>query len=107
MNRKERRKALCCVLSSKVKAKSFVVVNKLELKEMKTKVMDAALKALPTTGKVLVALSGKNENVAKSTSNLAYAKSISQDYLNVADLLKYDTLVVSEEGLEKLNALAA
>jgi len=107
MNRKERQKALFCVLSAKAKAKTIVVVKKLEVKEIKTSVMDAALSALPIKGKVLVALHEKNENVTKSTSNLKYAKAISTDYLNMADLLKYETLVVSEEGLGTLNALAA
>lgn len=107
MNRKERQRAVFCVLSSKAKDKAIVVVKKLEVKEVKTKTMDNALTALPTKGKVLVALHEKNENVTKSTSNLKYAKTVSMDYLNMHDLLKYETLVISEDGLAKLNALAA
>ena len=107
MNRKERQKALFCVLSAKAKAKSIVVVKKLEMKEIKTSAMDAVMTALPVKGKVLVALHEKNENVTKSTSNLKYAKTVSTDYLNMHDLLKYETLVLSEDGLKTLNALAA
>lgn len=107
MNRKERQKALFCVLSAKVKAKSFVVVNKLEVKEMKTKAMDAIMKSLPLGKTALVALHEKNENVEKSIANLKTVKAISASYLNMADLLKYETLVVSEDGLKQLNALGA
>jgi len=107
MNKKERQKALMCMLSNKAKSKAIVVVKDLKLKEIKTQIMDAALKSLPVTGKVLVALHEKNENASKSTSNLKYAKSIDMNYLNIADLLKYETLLVSEAGLEKLNALSA
>jgi len=107
MNRKERQRALFCVLSAKAKAKSIVVVKKLEMKEIKTSAMDAVMKALPVKWKALVVLHEKNENVTKSTSNLKYAKTISTDYLNMADLLKYETLVLSEDGLKTLNALVA
>lgn len=107
MNRKERQKALFCVLSAKVKAKSFVVVNKIEVKEMKTKAMDAIIKSLPLGKTALVALHERNENVEKSISNLKTVKAIQASYLNMADLLKYETLVVSEDGLKQLNALGA
>jgi len=92
MNKKERQKALMCMLSNKAKSKAIVVVKDLKLKEIKTQIMDAALKSLPVTGKVLVALHEKNENASKSTSNLKYAKSIDMNYLNIADLLKYEIL---------------
>ncbi len=107
MNRKERQKALFCVLSAKAKAKSLVVVNKLEVKEIKTKTMDAIMTALPLGKTALVALHEKNENVERSISNLKTVKAIQASYLNMADLLKYETLVVSEDGLKQLNALAA
>jgi len=107
MNRKERQKALFCVLSAKVKAKSLVVVNKLEVKETKTKAMNVIMTALPLGKTALVALHEKNENVERSISNLKTVKAIQASYLNMADLLKYETLVISEDGLKQLNALAA
>lgn len=107
MNRKERQKALYCVLSSKVAANAFVVVKKLEVKEISTKAMATVMKALPLGKTALVALHEKNENVEKSISNLKTVKVIQSSYLNMADLLKYETLVVSEAGLKTLNALVA
>lgn len=107
MNRKERQKALFCVLSSKVQSNALVVVKKLEVKEIKTKAMNAIMQALPLGKTALVALHERNENVEKSISNLKTVKAIQASYLNMADLLKYETLVVSEEGLKQLNALKA
>lgn len=107
MNRKERQKALFCVLSSKVQNNALVVVKKLEVKEISTKAMNVVMKALPLGKTALVALHEKNENVERSISNLKTVKAIQASYLNMADLLKYETLVVSEDGLKQLNALKA
>lgn len=107
MNKKERQRAIFCVLSSKVQSNSLVVVKKLEIKEIKTKAMDAIMTALPLGKTALVALHERNENLEKSIANLKTVKAIQGTYLNIADLLKYETLVVSEEGLQQLNALVA
>ena len=107
MNKKERQRALFCVLSSKVQSNALVVVKKLEVKEIQTKAMDAIMTALPLGKTALVALHERNENVEKSIANLKTVKAIQSSYLNIADLLKYETLVVSEDGLQQLNALKA
>ena len=107
MNRKERQRALFCVLSSKVRDNALVVVKKLDIKEISTKKMDSIMKALPLGKTALVALHEKNENVEKSISNLKTVKAIDASYLNMADLLKYETLVVSVDAVEGLNALGA
>jgi large subunit ribosomal protein L4 len=107
MNRKERQRALFCVLSSKVQSNALIVVKKLEVKEIQTKAMDAIMTALPLGKTALVALHERNENVEKSIANLKTVKAIQSSYLNIADLLKYETLVVSEDGLQQLNALKA
>ena len=105
MNKKERRKALFCVLSSKLANKQLVIVDKIDFKEAKTKNMVEVMKALPYEKNVLLALPTKNEVIEKSTSNLPYVKSILVDYLNVKDLLKYNTLVVLKDSLDNLNNL--
>lgn len=106
MNKKERQRAIFCLLSSKVADGWLVVVKKLELKEMKTKVMDAVVKSLPVGRTALIALHERNENVEKSAANLKNVKTIKSSYLNVADLLKYETLIVPEDTLQVMNALA-
>lgn len=106
MNRKERRKALFTVLSSKLANKELIIVDKIEFKENKTKNMEAVIKALPYEKNVLLAISAKNEAIEKTASNLPYVKSILVDYLNVKDLLKYKTLVLLKDSLVNLDNLA-
>lgn len=106
MNRKERQKALFCMLSSKVASNGLVVVRNFELSEIKTKNMLAVVKALPLGKNALIALASKNENIEKSAANLANIKTLPVSYLNMADLLKYETLVLPEDALAQVNALA-
>ena len=106
MNKKERQRALFCVLSAKVQEKQFVVVKNLDVKEGKTKMMSAIFSSLPTVKKSLVALAEKNENTERAISNMKDVKVISASYLNIADLLKYETLVLPESAVAHLNNLA-
>ena len=107
MNRKERQRALFCALSAKLKDKNLVVVKNLDVKEIKTKVMNTVFQALPTGKTALVALAQANENTQRSISNLKNVKAIGAGYLNIADILKYETLVLPEDAVAQLNALAA
>lgn len=106
MNKKERRKALFCVLSSKVKNKELVIVDDIKLKEIKTKEMVNVIASLPFEKTALLAIPAKNETIEKSTNNIPYAKSILVDYLNIKDLLKYKTLILLKDALPKIEALA-
>jgi len=106
MNKKERRKALFSVLSSKLANGDLVVVDKIDFKEAKTKNMVDVFKALPYNEKALLAIPAKNEMIEKSASNLPYVKSILVDYLNVKDLLKYKTLVLLKDSLVNLDNLS-
>ncbi len=106
MNRKERRKALFTMLSSKLTAGDLIVVDKIDFKEVKTKNMQEVFNVLPYKEKALLAIPAKNEVIEKSASNLPYVKTILADYLNIKDLLKYKTLVLLEESLKNLDNLA-
>lgn len=105
MNKKERRKALFCVLSSKVKNKELIIVDKIDFKEIKTKNMVSVMKVLPFEKNALVAIPAKNEFLEKSSSNLPYVKTIMVDYLNIKDLLKYKTLILLKDSLVSLDNL--
>jgi len=106
MNKKERRKALFTILSSKLTNKELIIVDKIEFSDVKTKNMEALIKALPYEKNVLLAIPAKNEVIEKSASNLPYVKSILVDYLNIKDLLKYKTLVLVKDSLTNLDNLA-
>ena len=105
MNRKERRLALFGVLTSKLQKEKLVVVDGVSFDSPKTKDANAFYKALPYEKNILFGLAGGNEAIEKSSSNLPYVKTILVNYLNVKDLLKYDTLVLEKSSLAYLDSL--
>ena len=107
VNKKERQLAIRSVLSSKVLEKELTVVDKLELKEIKTKSMVKAFTDLKLTGKTLVVLPEKNLNVQASTNNIEGAKTILVNEINVYDLLKYTNLVLPLDTVKKLEEVYA
>ena len=107
VNKKERRLAIKSLLSSKVLENELTVVDKLELSEIKTKTMVAALDSLKVTGKTLIMLPEKNENVQKSARNIEGVKTTLVNTINVYDLLKYNKLVVTLDTVKKLEEVYA
>ena len=77
------------------------------MKEMKTKNMVKALDSLKVTGKTLILLPEKNENVQKSARNIEGVKTTLVNTINVYDLLKYNKLVVTLDTVKKLEEVYA
>ncbi len=102
VNKKEKRLAIKSVLSSKVIEKELTVVDKLELKEIKTKSMVKALTALKVEGKTLIIVPEKNTNVVMSARNIEGVKTITANNINVFDLLKYNNLILPVDTVKKL-----
>ena len=107
VNKKERRLAIKSILSSKVLEKELTVVDKLELKEIKTKTMVKALADLKVEGKTLIVLPEKNKNVLMSSRNIEGVKTITLNNINVYDLLKYNKLVLPLDTVKKLEEVYA
>ena len=107
VNKKERRLAIRSVLSSKVLEKKLTVLDKIELKEIKTKSMVKALSALKLEGKTLIVLPENNTNVVMSARNIEGVKTISANNINVFDLLKYNNLVLPVDTVKKLEEVYA
>ena len=107
LNKKEKRLAIRSILSSKVLEKELTVVDKLELKEIKTKSMVKAFADLKLSGKTLVVLPEKNLNVQASTNNIEGAKTILVNEINVYDLLKYTNLVLPLDTVKKIEEVYA
>ena len=107
VNKKERRLAIRSVLSSKVLEKELTVLDKIELKEIKTKSMVKALSALKLEGKTLIVLPENNTNVVMSARNIEGVKTISANNINVFDLLKYNNLVLPVDTVKKLEEVYA
>ena len=83
VNKKERRLAVKSMLSMKVLEQSLVIVDKLAFDEIKTKNMVNALNNLKVTGKTLIMLPEKNENVQKSARNIEGVKTTLVNTINV------------------------
>ena len=107
VNKKERRLAIRSVLSSKVLEKELTVVDKLELKEIKTKSMVNALSALKVEGKTLIVVPENNKNVLMSARNIEGVKTITANNINVFDLLKYTNLILPVDTVKKLEEVYA
>lgn len=98
INKKVKRKALLMCLSDKMDNQKLIVLDKLEVPEIKTKKLVEILDKLPFRqrrtiagrNKILLAIEKKDQNILKSAANIPYLKLINPKSLNILDLLKYD-----------------
>ena len=97
MNKKEKRAALKSVLTSKVNDEKFIVLDELTLAEIKTKAVKAVLDNLKLE-KALIVTKEKDDIVVKSANNLPKVKTAEIGTINVYDMLKYDTVVITKEA---------
>ena len=107
VNKKEKRLAIKSVLSSKVLEKELTVVDKLEVKEIKTKIMVKALADMKVEGKTLIILPENNKNVLMSSRNIEGVKTIVANNINIFDLLKYTNLILPVDTVKKLEEVYA
>ena len=107
INKKERRLAIKSVLSSKVIEKELVVLDKLQLKEIKTADMVKVLGNLKIEGKALILLPTNDSNIQKSARNLKDIKTLTVETINAYDLVKYTKLIITEDTVKKLEEVYA
>lgn len=107
VNKKVRRLAMKSALSSKVAAEELIVLDILEMNEIKTKEVVSVLKALETGKKVLIVLPEKNETVYRSARNIKGVKTTLVSTLNVYDILNCDSLVVLKDAVSKIEEVYA
>jgi large subunit ribosomal protein L4 len=104
MNRKERRLAVTTAFSSR--AEDLVVVSNFaeQLPKPKTKDLTAALSrwGVDPSGKTLVIVAERNENIYLSARNVPTLKLIRADGLNVYDILNADRIVATAEAIAKI-----
>ena len=107
VNKKVRRLAFKSALTSKLNAGEIVVVDSLELKEAKTKLMAGVLKALDAEKKALVVLPERDETVIRATNNLPEAKISYVNTLNVYDILNAGKVVLTKAAKESVEEVYA
>ena len=106
LNKKEKRAALKSALSSRVAEGKLFVVNELTLDEIKTKKFQAALNAF-NLEKALVVLDELDQNVILSARNIPEVKTAQVNSINVYDILKYDSMMISESAVHAIEEVYA
>ena len=101
MNKKERRAALKSALTSKVQDNKLVVVDSLALAEVKTKEMQRVLTNLKAE-KALVITAADDKNVVLSTRNIADVQTATVNTMNVYDVMKHNTVVVTKDAVASI-----
>ena len=106
MNKKEKRAALKSALTSRVQENKLIVLDELKFDEIKTKNMKAVLDALKVE-KALIVLNDNDQNVMMSARNIADVRTVLTSTLNVFDILKYNTVVVTKAAVETIEEVYA
>ena len=106
LNKKEKRAALKSVLTSAVNENKFIVVDELKLNEIKTKDFAKVLTNL-NVEKALVVLDTNDQNVVMSAKNIPTVKTALTNTINVYDILKYNTVVVTKAAVDQIQEVYA
>ena len=106
MNKKEKQLAMKSALSAKLAEDKLVVVDKIELEEVKTSVFAKILANLKAP-KSLVVTKDKNDKVVLSANNIPTVKTTATNSLSVYDILKYDKLVLTKEAVAAIEEVYA
>ena len=106
MNKKERRLALKSALTSRVKENKLIVLDELKLDEVKTKAMQAVLNNL-NVSKAMVVLAENDQNVVLSTRNIPNVITALPNTVNVFDILKYNTVILTKAAVATIEEVYA
>ena len=106
LNKKEKRAALKSALTSRVEENKFIVVDALQFEEIKTKNFQAVLNNL-SVSKALVVLEDDNKNAVLSARNIADVKTAGTNTINVYDILKYNTVIVTKAAVATIEEVYA
>ena len=106
MNKREKRAALKSALTSKVQENKLVVVDSLALAEAKTKEMQKVLTNLKAD-KALVVTADDDQKVVLSARNIADVQTATVNTINVYDVMKHNTVVVTKDAVASIEEVYA
>ena len=106
LNKKERRLALKSVLTAKVQENKFIVLDELKFDEIKTKNFQAVLNNL-NVNKAMVVINDNDKNVVMSAKNIPNVITAQTNTINVYDILKYNTMIVTKAAVETIQEVYA
>ncbi|PKN11395.1 MAG: 50S ribosomal protein L4 [Deltaproteobacteria bacterium HGW-Deltaproteobacteria-4] len=101
LNRKVKKAALRCALSARFKGDKLAVLNAIELEKISTKACSDFLSRFANEN-VLVVFAGENQKLELSAKNLPHVKVLRADGVNVYDVMKYRTLLLTEDAVAHL-----
>lgn len=100
--KKVKRLALKSVLTAKANDNEIIVVDEFKLDAPKTKEMKKILANLNSNSKALIVTDEKNIDVIRSTKNMPYVATTIVSTLNVYDILKYNSFIITKEAVKKV-----
>ncbi len=106
MNKKERRLALKSALTSRVQENKLIVLDELKLDEVKTKAMQNVLNNL-NVSKAMVVLADNDANVVLSARNIPGVITALPNTINVYDVLKYNTVILTKASAAAIEEVYA
>ncbi|MCR5694440.1 MAG: 50S ribosomal protein L4 [Clostridia bacterium] len=107
VNNKVRRLAMLSVLSSRAQSEDVIVLDKIELDEIKTKKIVAMMEALKVDTSALILTAEPDTKVVKSAGNIPGVDTTFVGTINVYDILRHEKLVVTKDALSKLSEVYA
>lgn len=106
MNRKEKQAAICSAITSKLNENKLIVVDEFKFDEIKTKAMKKVLADLKAD-KAFIVLGEKQDNVYFSARNLESVDVALTNSINVYDILRHNTLVMTKDAVSKIEEVYA
>ena len=107
LNKKVKRLAMKSALSTKVASEEMMVINKIELEEIKTKSMVEMLSKLKAAKKALIVTAESDEKIYKSARNIEGVKVVTVNTLCVYDILNCDSFIVLKDAAKKIEEVYA
>ncbi|TJX14104.1 50S ribosomal protein L4 [Tissierella creatinini] len=105
--KKVRRLALKSVLTSKVQNNEIIVVDSIKFDAPKTKEMANLLTKLNADKKALIVMDTKDANVIKSANNIPTVATALVNTINVYDILKYNSFIITKDAVRKVEEVYA
>ena len=102
LNSKLKRSAVRSLLTSKFKEGNLKIVDKLELKSIKTKELNSKIKKMGIESATFIDSDKPNKNFSLSIQNLKNIDFLSHKGINAPIILKRKTLVLSKDALNQL-----
>ncbi|MBO5469280.1 MAG: 50S ribosomal protein L4 [Lachnospiraceae bacterium] len=106
LNKKEKANAIKSVLTSKVNEEKFIVLDEFKLDEIKTKKFVEVMNNLEVA-KALVVTKDNDQNIVLSAKNVPGVKTALTNTINVYDILKYDTVVITKDAVAAIEEVYA